>query len=207
MGEVIRLSFADMSFWFSVIGALSGAAGFAGFLFTIISERANVVLSGFSERGETYNAFFRNRFKGWITKFNAFARVQISNNSKLPICIVDVKFKYRGVEYRASIRKAEHTCRFVLGEHDGEKVISEFEIAEEQIMFPVVIEPYGFIEGILFFHIFPDLPEDKDFMVPIEFVTNRKKSYFLNTTFVSEPHLNQIRLSDWKEKRETAKQR
>jgi len=197
----------DASFVLSIIGALSGIAGFGGFLFTVLSERVNVLISDLSDQNKTYNAFFKNRFEGWISKYNAFARVQISNNSKLPVCIIDAKFKYGGEEYRSSIRKAEHSCRFVLGEHNGDKVSSDFEIANEQIMFPVTIEPFGFIEGILFYHIFPDLPEDKDITIPIEFVTNRKKSYYLNVTFISESHMKQIRLLDWKEKREKAKQK
>lgn len=205
MGEVILMGTIDASFVLSLIGALSGIAGFGGFLFTLLSERANVLLSDFSERSEVYNAFFKNRFKGWMTKYNAFARVRISNNSKLPICIIDAKFQYKGIEYRASIRKADHSCSFIIGEYDGLDIKSDIDVAKDQIMFPMEIGPFGFVEGILFFHIFPDVPASEDITIPIEFVTNRKKSYFLNMKFITESHLNQIRFSGWKESKERIK--
>lgn len=184
----------------SILGATSGLTAFGAFLHSVFSERAKVKLTDLSNKKGYYNMFFKNQFVGCMSKMNAYAYIQISNNSKLPICITNVKIAHKNMDYDVSQRHIDHECKFVL---DGyKKSFNETAIKENQLIFPCQLQPFGYVEGFAFFHVFPDLDIGKDVSFSLIVETNRKRSFSEKINFLCEKHALELMTKERKRQEE-----
>ena len=159
----------------SFLGAASGLTALGGFLHSLLSERVNILVEDWSHKRGFYNAFFKNQFKGCMSKLNGYVYIQISNNSKLPVCITNAKITHNGFAYDASSMPADHECKFLL---DGRSnTYGRVLVDKSQLILPHQLQPFEYVEGFLFFHVFPTVETDKDALLKLEIETNRKKSF------------------------------